>query len=86
MAAAVDRRTRNGACLNQDEALTPEQALALFTGPATRPGAGPRAIHVGAVADLCLLDRPWRDAREDLAAVQVRTTIRAGTLIHHDPQ
>ena len=82
MAAAVDRRTRNGACLNQDEALTPEQALALFTGPATRPGAGPRAIHVGAVADLCLLDRPWRDAREDLAAVQVSATIRAGTIIH----
>lgn len=82
MAAAVNRRTRGGACLNPDETLAPEEALALFTGPAAQPGAEPRAIRAGAAADLCLLDRPWRDAREDLAAVQVIATLRAGTLIH----
>ncbi len=82
MTAAVNRHTGNGACLNPDEALTPEEALALFSGPATRPGAASRAIRAGATADLCLLDRPWRDARADLAAVQVIATLRAGTLIH----
>ena len=82
MAAAVDRRTRGDARLNPCEALVPEEGLALFTGSATQPGAGPRTIHAGALADLCLLDRPWRDARMDLAAVRVRATMGAGTLIH----
>ena len=52
--------------LGPDERLTPEQALALFTGPAEAPGAAPRPLAVGAVADLCLLDRPWREARRRL--------------------
>ena len=42
MAAAVDRRTRDGAVLGPDQALTPEEALALFSGSLEDPGGRPR--------------------------------------------
>lgn len=78
MEAAVCRRTVTGLPLGLDEALSSEQALALFTGRAENPGGPPREIAVGATADLCLLDRPWREARTRLGAVAVRGTWRHG--------
>lgn len=81
MQAAVDRRTRGGAVLDGAEALDPEQALALFLGPADDPGGAPRRIEVGAAADFCLLDRPWARARRDLAAVRIAATVKSGALI-----
>jgi hypothetical protein len=57
--------------LGADEALSPERALALFSPPLT----------LGGPADLVLLDRPWAEARRDLAAVGVRRSWRRGTLI-----
>jgi predicted amidohydrolase YtcJ len=81
MRAAVDRRTEAGNTLGPDEALTPEQALALFTSPSQRPGAAPRSIEAGAPADLCLLDRPWSAARSELSSGLVVATIRDGRLI-----
>ncbi len=72
MRAAVERRTANGAEFGASEALTPEQALSLFTTRPDAPGAAPRRIAVGAVADLCLLDTPWSEARLDLSARHVR--------------
>ncbi|MDB5984950.1 MAG: hypothetical protein JWR16_3 [Nevskia sp.] len=80
MQAAVTRRTPSGQLLGVAEALRPERAFALFSGAAQTPAA-PRRIAVGAVADLCLLDRPWRQARDDLAAVRVRLTLRRGQTI-----
>jgi predicted amidohydrolase YtcJ len=80
MRAAVTRRTRDGALLGAEEALTPEQALALFTGSASDPGT-PRAVAVGAPADLVLLDRPWLAARKVLSREMVRLTLRAGEVI-----
>ena len=77
MQAAVTRRTGTGQVIGTAESLSPERALALFTGFAQTP-AIPRRIEIGAIADLCLLDRPWRRARDDLAAVQVRMTLRGG--------
>ncbi len=74
MAAAVSRYPGFG----EDEALTPEEALALFTGPPEAPGAGPRKVAPGQAADLCLLDRPWSAARADLASVGVRLTLVGG--------
>lgn len=68
MHAAVERPDGFG----DNEAITPEQALALFTTPPDAPGGEPRKIEVGARADLCLLDRPWSAARKNLAAVDVR--------------
>ena len=81
MRAAVERRTYSGAALGPEEAVSPERALALFTSPAEAPGAAPRALAVGAAADLCLLDRPWAVVREELCSEHVAATIRAGELI-----
>jgi predicted amidohydrolase YtcJ len=80
MTAAVDRRTSAGDALGPDEAVTPEVALDLFLGPLDDPGEPPRRVATGAPADLCVLDRPWADARSDLAAVEVRATVAGGRL------
>lgn len=79
--AAVERRTRAGKVLGPDEALAPERALALFTSPPESPGAAPRRVAVGEPADLCLLDRPWREAREQLSSAAVRATFASGKLV-----
>ncbi|MBX7161022.1 MAG: metal-dependent hydrolase, partial [Acidimicrobiia bacterium] len=56
-----------------------EEALRLYTGTPEAP-ARPREITVGATADLCLLDRPWAQARQDLSRVGVRATVVEGRL------
>jgi len=81
MQAAIDRRSAGGPMLGPDEALTPEQALALFLGPLDDPGGIPRRIEIGAIADLCVLDRNWASARQALGAVRVAATLRGGALI-----
>jgi predicted amidohydrolase YtcJ len=81
MRAAVDRRAPDGGTLGPGEAITPERALALFTSPAEAPGAAARSIAIGAPADLCLLDRPWREARRELRADAVAATICNGALV-----
>ena len=81
MQAAVSRRSRSGTVMGADEALTPEQALALFSSPLAAPGSAARRVAVGQPADLCLLDRSWAEARRDLAAVRVRQTWRDGLSI-----
>jgi len=82
MRAAVLRRCESGAVLGADEALAPERALALFTSPPDAPGAAPRALAPGAPADLCLLDRPWAEARRALDAGAVAATLVAGRLAY----
>lgn len=77
MRAAVSRQTAAGAVISADEALGPEQALSLYLRhPAdlTRN----RQIAPGEPADLCLLDRPWRQARLQLDSACVRATFIAG--------
>lgn len=81
MRTAVDRRTADGQVLGADEALSPEGALALFTSPPGAPGALAREVEVGERADLCLLDRPWSKARDDLSSANVAATLRDGELI-----
>ncbi len=80
MAAATSRRTASGQAIGRDEALTPEAALELFLGAPESPGA-PRAVEVGARADLCLLDRPWRAARAVLSSEMVRATWIDGRIV-----
>ncbi len=80
--AAVQRQTAGGVEIGAAEKLSPERALALFTTPATAPGSTPRAIEVGAIADLCLLDRPWQKARQRLCSADVFATVRSGELIY----
>ena len=78
MQAAVTRRTRAGSLIGGGEALTPEEAFNLFAGTLADPGGPARAIGVGAAADLCLIDRPWPEARNDLGVVTVKKTIKSG--------
>jgi predicted amidohydrolase YtcJ len=80
--ASVSRRTRAGVTLGKGEQLSPERALVLFLGPLGDPGGPLRRIAPGAPADLCLLDRSWRRAREEPSSAYVRATWRAGRLVH----
>jgi predicted amidohydrolase YtcJ len=81
MAAAVSRQTASGVTVNADEALTAEEALALYLAD-PQDLTRQRAITPGAPADLCLLDRPWAQARRALSARCVAATWISGRLIH----
>ncbi len=81
MQAAVDRCDRENAVLGAAEALTPEQAVALFLGSPETPGGGSRRIAPGVPADLCLLDRPWHRARRNLGEVRVSATFKGGRIL-----
>jgi predicted amidohydrolase YtcJ len=81
MRAAVKRKSRAGRHIGEAEALTPERALALFTTHPDAPGGCEREVAVGLPADLCLLDRPWCEARERLVHDDVRVTWVAGERI-----
>lgn len=78
MRSAVDRRSASGLEFEASEALTPEEALALFTSAPRAPGGPARPLCPGAVADLCLLDRPWARARDLLASDCVAATFLDG--------
>lgn len=81
MAAAVARRTASGTTIEAAEALTAGAALELFLADPldlTRQ----RTLTPGCAADLCLLDRPWTQASDDFAGVQVAATWISGRLVH----
>lgn len=82
MRAAVSRRTTSGAVIGSDEALPPEGALALFLADPLRLERE-RRIETGAPADLCLLDRPWSEARTRLQSGDVRLTLVGGSIAHN---
>jgi predicted amidohydrolase YtcJ len=84
MAAAVNRRTRDGMAIGTNEALTPEQALDLFLRD-PRDLRQRRHVAVGARADLCLLHQPWDAVRLALNTVRVQTTFVRGRVIYNDP-
>jgi len=78
MAAAVKRPKGF-----EEEAITPEQALGLYTKPSNDAGAPPRKIEVGLMADLCLLDRSWSESRSDFSNVKVQATWIEGDLVYN---
>lgn len=81
MRAAVSRHTASGQTLGCDEALNPEQALALFLGSLETPGKM-RHIQPGMTADLCLLKHPWNVARTRLTNDDVQLVINKGKPIY----
>jgi len=81
MRAAVERRAPSGELLGASEAISPERALALFTTRPGAPGGRPRELRVGARADLCLLDVPWSEARQQLDCERIAATFCGGRLI-----
>jgi predicted amidohydrolase YtcJ len=80
MRAAVTRRTAAGETIGADEALTPEQALALYLAD-PRDLTRERRIAPGLPADLCVLDRPWAQARLRLETGDVRATLIGGLVV-----
>lgn len=78
IAAAVDRCTASGTVLGRHEQITAERALALFQSPLQAPSAPPRAVEVGAAADLCVLALPLGQALAAPREVRVAATIRDG--------
>lgn len=81
MHAAVNRRTRAGVTLGADEAVTPEQALALYTSPLAQPGRTVNNLLPGDVANLCLLTQPWHVVRANLQGARVCATFIRGQAI-----
>lgn len=81
MRAAISRRTPSGEVIGVREVLTPEQALALFTADPTDL-TRQRRLAVGADASLCLLAKPWAEARQALSAGDVRTTFVEGRIVY----
>jgi predicted amidohydrolase YtcJ len=82
MQCAVDRSTMAGEIMGAEESLSPEQALALYTSELDAPGVSHRKIAIGEKANICLLDRAWYSARQNLAEVNVKLTLRHGKVIH----
>ena len=80
MRAAVRRKTARGRVVGNAERLTPERALALFTTPLSDPGGKPMRIAAGASAALCVLRRPWTQARLSLDRSDVRASV-SGSLL-----
>jgi predicted amidohydrolase YtcJ len=77
MTAAVTRQTASGAILGKEEALTPEEALALFLADPEMPDRI-RQIEPGAPADICLLRQDWPAVRENLREADIYATLIQG--------
>ncbi len=86
MQAAVDRRSRQGRPIGSQEALTPEQALGLYTGSLLQPGQAAPRLSADQRADLCLIDRRWDRAREQLGEVRVLLSLLGGEPIWQAPE
>ncbi len=78
MASAVNRPSG----FDQDEEITSEAALALYTKPTKDAGGIARKIAEGEAADLCLLDRSWLEASRDIGEVNVSATWVRGNLVY----
>lgn len=78
MDAAVRRTTSAGRVMGPEERLSPEVAIGLLLGRLENPGGPARRVAQGEAADLVLLDRSWKTARADLAAIRVQATFISG--------
>ncbi len=84
MQSAMARKTASGAIIGSEEALSAEQALALFLADPCDLSVQ-RSVTVNATADLCLLTTPWQEAREVIDSHLVRATLISGNLVHQAP-
>ncbi|GAB3760799.1 putative amidohydrolase YtcJ [Nocardioides ginsengisegetis] len=82
LAASSSRRTRSGRLLGADERVAADVALRGMLSALDNPGGPPRAITVGAPADLVVLDRPLVEALEAPDKGCVRLTLISGRIVH----
>ena len=78
IAAAAGRLTADGRLVAPDERVDTARALTAYCGTPLDPGGAPRRIARGEVADIAVLDRPWRRVTAEPAAVRVRATVIGG--------
>lgn len=76
--SAVDRKTNSGHVLNEDECISADRALKLYTTPPEDPGGTPRELDVGHHADMVLLSQSWVDLQKCLYKECVQLTIVKG--------
>ncbi|MGJ8670234.1 MAG: amidohydrolase family protein [Oceanococcus sp.] len=84
IAAAMQRRSRDGACIGPQEALNFDQALALYQGELHSPGT-PMHFAVGEMADLCLLNDSWKAIRQSPQDTRALLCLQRGKVIWHEP-
>ncbi len=82
IAAAVDRRSRDGVLLGAGERIDAHRALGLYLDDPAAPGRRPRRVAAGAPADLCLLDAPLDAVLAIPHACHVRATLIEGRVVH----
>ncbi|HLY79298.1 MAG TPA: amidohydrolase family protein, partial [Caulobacteraceae bacterium] len=82
IATAIQRRTLGGQPLGLSEQVAAADALAMYLGSPGSPGAAPRRVEVGAIADLCLLKTPLRDVLAAPAAECVAATLIGGRSVY----
>ena len=81
MASAVSRCTQQGFVFAETERVQPEEAMRGYLSQPGRPGGPARTIRVGVASDLCVLDRTFAEACEDLPAVKVDYTVISGCVV-----
>ena len=81
MDAAIRRTTRSGAIIGAEERIHPDDSLRGYLLHAHGLQEPKREIKIGAVADFCLLQQPWCEAKKRVAEVEVQATIRAGEVV-----
>ena len=83
--AAMQRRSESGAILGEAERVSAATALAGYLGAPDDPGGAPRRVVAGAVADLCLLHVPLREALTTPHRSLVRDVVIDGRVREFDP-
>lgn len=78
--SAVKRETATGRVLGAGERVSQQIALEGFMSDGHDPGGPPRQVSVGALADLCVLDRPIGALRIDRERPEVTLTLIGGVV------
>ena len=81
MDAASRRTTRSGAIIGNEERIHPDDSLRGYLLHAHGLQEPKREIKIGAMADFCLLQQPWCEAKKRVAEVEVQVTVRAGEVV-----
>jgi predicted amidohydrolase YtcJ len=81
LCAARDRASATGVAICPDESVSTRTALEGMLRPLQDLDAPPRTVHVGAPADLVLLDAPLEDVLLEPAAERVKTTLLRGLAV-----
>lgn len=80
IAAAMQRRTAQGHIMGEHEALSFEQALALYQGDLMQPGK-PCQLHCGQHVDLCVLDQDWQQLSAQPQQASACLVLESGRVI-----